>query len=348
MRTNYPNSLIQLLKWFQLSMYICHSLNPFMAKVKKSKNDIGEMSFIEHLEELRWHIVRGLIASLFFMVLAFINRNFIFNEVILKPKSPNFPTNLFFARVSEWLTQLLHINTDAIAINTKPLNIVNIEMAGQFTSHVKVSLVAGLIVTSPYIIWEIWRFIKPALRERESKYTSGAVAYTSLLFLIGILFGYYIITPLSIHFLSSYNVSQEIVNTIKLNSYIGTVTSVTFASGIIFELPIAVLFLSKTRLITPQFMRKYRKHAYVVLLILSAIITPPDVFSQILVCLPLILLYEISVFISRSVKKKQDKLSNDNEPTKGNKKPTVKDEVTFKRTFLDGNKEFETKNNIEE
>ena len=305
------------------------------------------MSFLEHLEELRWHIVRAAIASFVFMVLAFVNRNFIFNEVILKPKSPDFPTNLFFARVSEWLSQLLNMNFDALAINTKPLHIVNIEMAGQFTSHIKVSLVAGLIVASPYIIWELWRFIKPALHERESKYASGAVIYTSLLFLIGIVFGYYIITPLSIHFLSTYNVSQEVENTIKLSSYIGTVTSVTFASGIIFELPIAVLFLSKTGIITPQFMRKYRKHAYVLLLIISAIITPPDVFSQILVCLPLIILYEISVFISRSVKKKQDKLLND-EPSDEKKKPTIKDDVPFERTFLDGDEENDTKNTTKE
>ncbi|HPR60736.1 MAG TPA: twin-arginine translocase subunit TatC, partial [Prolixibacteraceae bacterium] len=207
----------------------------------------------------------------------------------------------------QWLNQLFNINSEAIAINTHQLNIVNIDMAGQFISHIKVSVVAGLIVASPYIFWEIWRFIKPALHKTETQYARGAVFYTSFLFIVGVLFGYYLITPLSIHFLSSYNVSAEIANTIKLNSYIGTVTSVTFASGVIFELPIAVYFLSKVGLLTPQFMRKYRKHAYVLLLILSAIITPPDVFSQILVCIPLIILYEISVFISRFIQRKQQK-----------------------------------------
>ncbi|MFA9391234.1 MAG: twin-arginine translocase subunit TatC [Prolixibacteraceae bacterium] len=313
-----------------------------MARKKEKQIGQSELSFLGHLEELRWHIVRAVLGALIFMVAAFINRDFIFNDVILKPKSPTFITNLYFARFSEWLHELLNINTDALRINDTPLHIVNIEMAGQFVSHIKVSLIAGLIVASPYIFWEIWRFVKPALHHNEAKHTRGAVFYTSFLFIIGILFGYYLITPLSIHFLSSYNVSAEIANTIKLNSYIGTVTSVTFASGIIFELPILVLFLSKVGLLTPQFMRKYRKHAYVVLLTVSAIITPPDIFSQVLVCVPLVLLYEISVFISRSVYKKRMKKMNDDDDKneKGQKvKPSIKDEVPFERTYIDGSQE---------
>lgn len=299
------------------------------------------MSFLGHLEELRWHLVRAVSAAFIFMIVAFVKRDFIFNDVILKPKSPDFPTNVFFEDLSVWLNQLLNINTDALKINNIPLNIVNIEMAGQFMSHLKVSVIVGLIVASPYVFWEIWRFIKPALHKNEVKYATGAVFYTSILFIIGILFGYYVITPLSIHFLSSYTVSAEIANTIKLNSYIATVTSVTFASGVIFELPILVLFLSKIGLLTPQFMRKYRRHAYVVLLIVSAIITPPDVFSQLLVCFPLIILYEISVFVSRSVVKKKEKMRIEEEKGNDNNslKPTIKDEVPFNRTFIDGSED---------
>ena len=307
-------------------------------------------------------IIGGIIGIVIFMIAAFINRDFIFNQLILKPKSPDFPTNKFFADVSagisnmfekarnpdlpvsffdniwKWIADHINVGNDSLSINSAPLDIVNIEMAGQFLSHIKVSLVIGLIVASPYVFWEIWRFIKPALHKKEQKHATGAVFYTSVLFIVGILFGYYIITPLSIHFLSSYNVSQEIANTIKLNSYIGTVTSVTFAAGIIFELPIAVLFLSKTGLLTPQFMRKYRKHAYVLLLVVSAIITPPDVFSQILVCLPLITLYEISVFISRYInnKRKKDLSEDDDDESESKKrKPTI-EEVPFERTFIDG------------
>lgn len=339
-----------------------------MARKKGKKSDVAEMSFLGHLEELRWHIIRAVLGALVFMIVAFINRDFIFNDVILKPKSPVFPTNRFFANTSQnianlfekarnpelpvsffegiwkWIADRVNIGTDFLSINNTPLNIVNIEMAGQFISHIKVSIIAGLIIASPYIFWEIWRFIKPALQQNESKYARGAVFYTSTLFLFGILFGYYIITPLSIHFLSSYNVSQEIANTIKLNSYIATVTSVTFASGIIFELPILVLFLSKVGIITPQFMRKYRKHSYVVLLIVSAIITPPDIFSQILVCIPLVILYEISVFISRSVYKRRQNDLYDSDETKGKRKAKsqkIKDEVPFERTFLDGSEDEE-------
>lgn len=265
------------------------------------------MSFLDHLEELRWHLVRSLLVALVFMVVAFIKRNFIFDAIILKPKTPDFITNRLFAKAGVWLSEIFGTSPNVLAINTKPLEIVNIDMAGQFTSHIKVSLVAGLIAASPYIIWEIWRFIKPALYEREKRYAQGGVFFSSMLFLLGVSFGYFLVAPLSIHFFGSYNVSGEVLNTIKLNSYISTVTSVTFASGVIFELPIAIFFLSRVGLVTSSFMKKYRKHAYVLLLILSAIITPPDVFSQILVCIPLALLYELSISVSRAIEKKKER-----------------------------------------
>lgn len=319
-----------------------------MAKKNTQKTDSNEMSFLGHLEELRWHIIRAAIAVVVLMIVSFINREFIFTDIILKPKSPEFITNQLFGQLSAWINNLLGIESNALAINSANLDIVNIEMAGQFISHIKVSLITGAIVASPYIFWEVWRFIKPALQEKEKSHARGAVFYTSFLFIIGILFGYYIITPLSINFLATYNVSGEVVNTIKLNSYIGTVTSVTFAAGIVFLLPIAVLFLSKTGLLTPVFMKKYRKHAYVLFLVLSAIITPPDVFSQILVCIPLIFLYEISILISRSVNKKRDKrlADEDKNPIKTKKepetishKPNIDNDVEYERTFLDGSED---------
>ncbi|MBN1924435.1 MAG: twin-arginine translocase subunit TatC [Prolixibacteraceae bacterium] len=275
-----------------------------MFKSKRKKNTDKEMPFLSHLEELRWHIIRALVVSLVFMIAAFISRDFIFNDIILKPRTPDFFSNHYLLVISQRLSDLLNTKKVILAINQSPLPLVNIDMAGQFMAHIKISIVAGLIVASPYIVWEIWHFIKPALHSNEKSTARGAVFYISFLFITGILFGYFLIAPLSIHFLSTYIVSQEVTNTIKLASYIGTVTSVTFASGVIFELPVVVLFLSKIGMVTPEFMRKYRKHAYVLLLVLSAIITPPDVFSQLLVCFPLIILYEISVGISRSVNKK--------------------------------------------
>lgn len=275
--------------------------------IKKKNNNGGEMSFLGHLEVLRWHLIRAAIAVLVFMVVAFLSRNFIFNEIILKPKNPDFFTNRMLAELGAWLNSTLGINASDLIINNQPLNLVNIDMAGQFMSHMEISLIAGLILACPFIIWEIWRFIEPALLPNERKYTGGAVIFISGLFISGILFGYFLIAPLSIHFLNSYIVSDQVLNTIKLSSYISTITSVTFASGLIFELPVVVFFLSKVGLITPSFMRKYRKHAYIILLIVAAIITPPDVFSQTLVCIPLIVLYEISILISRSVLKKKEK-----------------------------------------
>lgn len=273
---------------------------PENSNAKKQSNQ-EEMSFLEHLEELRWHLVRSAAAVVILAIIAFLNYEIVFDTLILKPKTPDFATNRFFG----WLAE--KINIDALALNTKPLDIININLSGQFATHIKISLLAGVILGFPFIFWEFWRFIKPALYDKERRHATGAVFNSSLLFILGILFGYYIIVPLSIHFLGSYNISGQVTNQINLSSYISTVSSIVLAGGIVFELPIIVYFLSKVGLVTPQFLRAYRKHAYIMLLLLSAIITPPDVFSQILVCLPLVFLYEIGILISKRVEKKRDK-----------------------------------------
>jgi sec-independent protein translocase protein TatC len=183
---------------------------------------------------------------------------------------------------------------------------MNITMSGQFSTHLMTSFYAGFILSFPYVFWEIWRFIVPALKDSETKVTRGVVFFSSFLFLTGVLFGYYVIAPLSINFLGSYQVSQTVANQISLTSFVTTVTTVSLANGIIFELPILVYFLTKIGFLTPEFMRAYRRHAMVITLILSAIITPPDITSQILVSFPLIILYEISIRISRAVIKKNN------------------------------------------
>jgi len=180
-------------------------------------------------------------------------------------------------------------------------------MSGQFSSHIMTSLFAGLVVAFPYVFWEIWSFVKPALYSKETKITRWVVFFTSILFSIGVLFGYYLVAPLSVNFLGSYQVNPDVNNTIGLSSFISTITTISFANGLIFELPMLVYFLTKIGLLTPEFMKQYRKHAIVLTLILSAIITPPDVTSQILVSLPLIILYEISIKISSRVLKNQNK-----------------------------------------
>jgi sec-independent protein translocase protein TatC len=287
-------------------------------KWKSARGGEKEMSFLEHLEELRWHIIRSVIAIMVFMILAFILKDFLFNGIILAPKNADFLTNRLLCKLGHANFFGHQLNIEALCINRQQLNLISIKMAGQITTHIVVALVAGLIMAFPVIIREFWMFFKPALHENEAKYTRGAVLASTSLFFLGVLFGYFLLAPLSIHFLSSYQVSADVVNQINIRSYIGTITSICLATGIIFELPIIAFFLTKIGIITPQFMRKYRKHAIVVIFVVAAIITPPDVFSQILVSIPLLLLYEVSIGISgRVMKKKQkehDSFMNDEKP----------------------------------
>lgn len=271
---------------------------------KSNKKKQGEMSFLEHLEELRWHLIRSVLAIMVMAVVAFILKDFIFNTIIFKPKTPGFWTNRMFAQFGDF------IGSEAVKINKQDLQLISIKMAGQFLTHIWTALVAGFIVASPIVFFEFWRFIKPALYDTEKKHASGAVFFTTILFMLGVLFGYYLIVPLSIHFLGSYSLSPEVTNQININSYISTVVSISLASGVVFLLPIFVFFLSKVGLLTPGFMKQYRRHSYVVMLLLSAIITPPDVFSQIMVCIPLVFLYEIGILISRRIEKQRIKHEN--------------------------------------
>jgi sec-independent protein translocase protein TatC len=180
-------------------------------------------------------------------------------------------------------------------------------MSGQITTHITAAMFAGIILAFPFILLEFWRFFRPALKANEARYAKGAVVAASLLFFIGVLFGYFMLAPLSIHFLSSYEIDPSVVNQINVRSYIGTLTSICLATGLIFELPIVTFFLTKIGIVTPTFMRKYRKHAIVVIFIIAAIITPPDVFSQTLVAIPLLILYEVSILISARVMKQKEK-----------------------------------------
>ena len=270
-------------------------------KKKGKKTFQGEMSFLEHLEELRWHIIKSVVLISVFAVVAFLMKDFIFNQVIFKPKMPDFWSNRMLAKLGELL------GTESLKINQHPLKLIALQMSDQFMLHFTVAAVAGLIMASPFVFHEIWSFIKPALYDKEKKHASGAVFFTSLLFIVGILFGYFLIVPFSIDFLSTYSVSPEVENQINMRSYISTVTSITFASGFIFLLPIFSFFLSKVGILTPKFLKTYRRHAYVVLFLVAAIITPPDVFSQIMVGIPLVLLYEASILISYIVVKKREK-----------------------------------------
>lgn len=265
----------------------------------------GDMSFLEHLEELRWHLVRAITSIILVAIVAFIFKNIVFDVIIIAPKSSDFFTNRLFCQFGNF------IGIKKLCINSNPLELINIKMAGQFTTHIMVSLISGFIVAFPYVFWEIWSFIAPALYSNEKNVAKGAVFFSSLLFLLGVLFGYFLIVPLSVHFLGSYSVSGEVANRINLTSYMTTVASISLAAGVVFELPILVYFLTKVGLVTPEFLKKYRRHSLVLILLLSAIITPPDIFSQVLVSFPLIILYEIGISISRNLIRKEKQADED-------------------------------------
>lgn len=267
--------------------------------MKKKQEDGSLMSFWGHLEALRGHLIRSAAAIGVFALLAFLNKDFLFSRVILAPKEPYFLTNRVLCSLAETLS------APALCINKFPVQLINIDMAGQFTTHILTSLVAGLLLSIPYVIFEIWRFIRPGLTQREQASSRGAVLIISGLFITGVLFAYFLIVPLAVNFLGSYQVSDMVANQIALRSYISTITTLTLATGFVFELPVFVYFLSRAGVLTPALMRKQRKFALVIIITLSAIITPPDIFSQILVSIPLFVLYEISIGISARVEKER-------------------------------------------
>lgn len=255
-----------------------------------------EMSFLDHLEELRWHVVRSVAVIFIFMIAAFFAAPWIFQNIVFAPARVDFPTFQFLCNVGH-----LTGSEDALCVKEIPFKVQSRYMTGQFTMQLTASFVLGLIVAFPYVCWEFWRFVRPGLHRKERKFSKGAVVAISFLFFTGVLFGYYVMCPLSVWFLSSYSISDMIVNEFDITSYVSTITALVFGSGLLFQLPIVVYFLTQIGLLTPQFMRQYRKHAIVVILVIGAIVTPPDPLSQAMISLPLYLLYEISIFISASV-----------------------------------------------
>ena len=259
----------------------------------------NNMSFLEHLEELRWHIIRSLISVVLCAFICFIFKDFIFDTIIFGPKKMSFPTYKFLCKASN----LIGVET-TFCLSEFPFIIQNRTMTGQFSAHVMTSLISGFIISFPYVLFEFWKFIRPGLLKNEKVKSKVFIFISSLLFFVGVLFGYYIVTPLSINFLATYQVSELVLNEIDLASYISLVRSSTVASGIIFELPIIIYFLSKIGLVTPEGLIKYRKFALVGVLVLAALITPPDIASQIIVAIPIVILYQVSIFISKIVVKR--------------------------------------------
>ena len=270
--------------------------------MKKKNDDSEEMTFLGHLSELRKHLFRSAIAVTAGFLIAMFAKEYIFNYIILAPQHNDFVTYKFLC----FLGKTLHI--DQLCLQKMNMKIINTLLSGQFMMHMYISMICGIIIAMPYVIWELWRFIKPALTDDEQKHSGSAVMVISLLFFLGVLFSYFILFPWTINFLGTYVLSPEIENNITIQSYVSTMTTMVLWTGVVFELPVVVYFLSKVGMISPSFLKKSRRYAIVIIFIIAAIITPPDIFSQTLMAIPLILLYEASILVSkRAVRKKGKK-----------------------------------------
>lgn len=258
--------------------------------------DGTEMSFLDHLEELRWHIIRSMASILIFTIAAWVFRNEIFGTIIMGPTKVDFWTNQVLCQLADmtgW-TSLCLKQTDFILQSR--------EVSGQFMMALTQSIIVGLMFAFPYAFYEVWRFIRPGLKEKEQKAARGAVFWVSVLFFIGVSFGYFLVAPMAINFLATFKLDPSIQNQFDINDYISLLSMLTLACGLTFQLPMIAFVLSQVGILTPSFMREYRKHALIVILLLAAIITPsPDVISQLLVAFPLFGLYEISIIVSGRV-----------------------------------------------
>jgi len=257
-----------------------------------------EMSFLEHLEELRWHIVRSIAAIFTAAIVLFIVQDWFFRKIIMAPTEDGFLSYRLLCRFSNFLGM-----GDSFCIVPPEFEVIAVGFGEAFITAIKVSIFGGFIVAFPYILYEVWKFIKPGLYKQEQSVARGFVFVCSSLFLIGVLFGYYVIAPFAVKFLSGYTL-PGVVNKPTLASYIGYLLMFTAPAGLTFELPVVVYFLAKVGLVSPEGMKKYRKHAIVVILIGASIITPPDVATQFLIGVPLYFLYEVSIIIARRVQKK--------------------------------------------
>ena len=273
------------------------------------------MTFFEHIDALRPHLVRGVMAIGVIGLVAFFCKSFIIDTVLFGPQSPDFPTNRMltwvgtqWAHIAEWINGVLGTSLDAdpatFRIANDRFSIINTSLSGQFNLHMKISLLTGLAMAMPYTLWEFWRFVRPALTQREIAATHRFVFWVSACFFTGLLFGYFVIVPLSVSFFINYEASASIVNMIDVNQYLSTVIVASLASALVFQLPLLVYFLTRMGLVSSSFLKRYRRHAFVGLLVIAAIITPPDIFSLILVIIPLYWLYELSIRLSSRIERR--------------------------------------------
>ena len=261
-----------------------------------------EMSFLDHLEELRWHLVRSFAAIFIVGILVFSFQTFVFDTVLFAHLKPDFPTYQFLCKAFG----KIGVESNFCGL-TFSQTLQSLNPTQQLMTAIWTSLILGFIFAFPYVLWEFWKFIAPGLHSSERKKSRGFILISSFLFFLGVIFSYYVILPMSVYFFYNYQISELVVNNFKLEGYVNLITNTLLGVAIFFELPVVIFFLTKIGLVTPEFLRKYRKHALVVVLVLAAIITPPDVGSQIIVAVPIMILYEVSIYVSKFVIKKQQK-----------------------------------------
>lgn len=266
------------------------------------------MSFFDHLEDLRWHLVRSALALVVFSIFGFVYTQEILDNVIFGPTNANFPSYVVLCKLGHLVGM-----GDKLCITPVKVTFLNYKMIGQIMLQFKLAFIIGFICAFPYIFWEFWRFIKPALKERELKGARGVIFWVSFQFFLGICFAYFLMAPFTINFLASYTVTAKAVNQFFIDDYFDLMTQIVLGMGLLFELPILVFFLTKLGILTPDFLRSYRRHAIVVILVLAAIITPPDLVDQLIVFIPLYCLYEISIFISKKALKEREESMNKTE-----------------------------------
>jgi sec-independent protein translocase protein TatC len=281
----------------------------FTRKVKEKSQEMGaEMSFFQHLEALRWHLIRSAAFILLITIFAFAFFDDIFYSIIMAPTRTNFWTYRMMCSMGDVFHRLFSLDPKGFCVQSIKFDLINTDLAGQFNLQLNSSIMIGLILGVPYLLYEIWKFIRPALHDKERNAASGFVFYSSSLFMLGVLFGYYVVTPLSIRFFASYTVSDSIKNMFSVDSFISSETMLTLLAGLVFQLPIIVYILSSLGILTPKFMRDKRRYAVIIILVLAAIITPsPDALTMLVVALPLYLLFEFSIIVSAVVERRRKK-----------------------------------------
>jgi sec-independent protein translocase protein TatC len=253
-----------------------------------------QMSFLQHLEELRWRLVRSALVVITLAIVLYIFQEWIMQNIFLSMSKPNFATFKFFCKYFK-----------IMCVDEIPINFQSTTMGGQFSYALWMSFLGGVVLGFPFVFYQLWSFIKPGLKANEKNVVKGMVFYVSLLFFLGIMFGYFVVAPMTVQFFGTYQITKEIKNDFTINSYMSTILSTVFYSGLFFLLPVIAYIMGKLGIVSSGFLKKYRKHSIVVVLILAAIITPPDMISQVIVSIPILLLYEIGIWVVLGVERKR-------------------------------------------